>query len=67
MDPALENASDYLMAPTALAVVLKRARGGGSWDVQVVLARTGRSNVVLGLHRSLRSRLLPRLDVYVLK
>lgn len=38
---ALDHASGYLMALGALAAVLKRAQEGGSWHVQVALARTG--------------------------
>ncbi len=38
---ALDHASGHLMALGALAAVLKRAQEGGSWQVQVALARTG--------------------------
>lgn len=39
---ALDHASGYLMAFGALAGLLRRAQEGGSWHVEVSLARTGR-------------------------
>lgn len=38
---ALDHGSGYLLALGALAAVLRRAEEGGSWHVQVALARTG--------------------------
>jgi crotonobetainyl-CoA:carnitine CoA-transferase CaiB-like acyl-CoA transferase len=39
---ALDHASGYLMALGTIAALTRRAREGGSWHVQVSLARTGR-------------------------
>lgn len=39
---ALDHASGYLMAFGTIASLTRRAREGGSWHVQVSLARTGR-------------------------
>jgi crotonobetainyl-CoA:carnitine CoA-transferase CaiB-like acyl-CoA transferase len=38
---ALDHAAGYLMALGALAALMRRAEEGGSWHVQVSLARTG--------------------------
>jgi crotonobetainyl-CoA:carnitine CoA-transferase CaiB-like acyl-CoA transferase len=38
---ALDHAAGYLMALGALVALLRRAEQGGSWHVQVSLARTG--------------------------
>jgi crotonobetainyl-CoA:carnitine CoA-transferase CaiB-like acyl-CoA transferase len=45
---ALDHASGYLLAFGALAALHKRAREGGSWHVQVSLARTGQWLRALG-------------------
>ncbi len=45
---ALDHASGYLMAFGALAALLRRAEQGGSWHVQVSLARTGHWLTQLG-------------------
>ncbi len=45
---ALDHASGYLMAFGALVALLRRAEEGGSWHVQVSLARTGRWLTGLG-------------------
>ena len=39
---ALDHASGYLLALGALAALLRRAEAGGSWHVEVSLARTAR-------------------------
>ena len=39
---ALDHASGYLMALGTIAALTRRAREGGSWHVQVSLARSGR-------------------------
>ncbi len=39
---ALDHASGYFMAASAMATLARRANEGGSWHIRVALARTGR-------------------------